>query len=313
MNESRKPRRAAGRALIFVAALAFLATAAPCLAEGPTSPQGAAAEGGDDAPAAKPVYAVGSRADWKARVLRLEISLDLAAAGLRLPEGRLYAERMVERDFAGLAKDAVFALQVDSYRTIADTVADGSFEADRLVALSELSRLESSSLSKDARRLVEVYELDLDELSSLFLTGARSSPVRAPLEERPTRDYTGVVIYAKGLLPVHGEAIQGKATPCLFPRVYDSDMRLVLDKSVVVPEVLAEKGSAGGVLGYASGLGVEAGSRVGGDPLRVMALELFGDRRTDYVISREDALRILSRAGNRELLRQGKVVVVLDF
>ena len=69
----------------------------------------------------------------------------------------------------------------------------------------------------------------------------------------------------------------------------------------------------GGVLGYASALGIEAGERVGGDPMRVKATELLGDARCDYVISREDALRILSSPGNRELLRQGKVVVVLDF
>jgi hypothetical protein len=83
-------------------------------------------------------------------------------------------------------------------------------------------------------------------------------------------------------------------------------MGLVLDRSMVLPEALAK----GGVLGYASAIGVEAGSRVGADPLRVMALQLFGDGRTDYVISRDDALRILSSPGNRELLRQGRVVVV---
>jgi hypothetical protein len=287
------------RAVLLFALLA--AAAVPCLAQ----------EGGSSE--ARSVYAMKTRVDWKDRVLRLEISLDLAAAHLRLPEGRLEAERMIERDFAGLAKDAVFALQADSHRTIADTVADGSLEAERLVALSELGRIASSSLSKDTRRLVQLYELDLGSISSLFLTGSRSTPIRAPLDERPTRDYSGIVIYAKGLLPVHGETVRGKARPCLFPRVYDSEMGVVLDRSFVAPEVLAALGGAGGVLGYATGLGAPAESRVGGDPLRVMALELFGDGRTDYVITREDALRILSSPGNRELLRQGKVVVILDF
>lgn len=281
------------------AALFLLAAAPPCLAE-------SAAEG-------RQVYATRARTDWKARNLELEVSVDLAAAGLKLPEGRLDAERMLERDFGGLAKDAIFALQVDSRRTIADAVADGSVEADRLVALSERARIRSSSLSKDARRLVQVFDLGLEEISSLFLDGARSTPIRAPLDERPTRDYTGIVIYAKGSLPVHGEAVEGKASPCLFPRIFDSEMNLLLDRGFVAPEVLAAAGSGGGVLGYASGLGVEAGARVGGDSLRVMAQELFGDGRTDYVISREDALRILSSPGNRELLRQGKVVVVLSF
>ena len=251
-------------------------------------------------------YSTASSIDWKSRALSLKIELDLAAAGLKLPGGRLSAERMIERDLPALAKDAVFSLQADSYRTIRETVADGSLDTEALVTLAALARAEASSFTKDLRKYVVTYSLSLDALAALFLTGASPAPIRAPLESRPTRAYTGIVIYAKGSLPVHGDSGEAKAAPCLFPRIYDSDMNLILDRSVVSPEALA----AGGVLGYASALGVDSGERVGSDPMRVMAQELFGDEKTDYVISREDALRILSSAGNRELLRLGKVVVV---
>jgi hypothetical protein len=276
---------------------------------------GAGAEGteGGSAAAPRPLYTVGSRVDWKARTLFVDVELDLAAAGLRMPEGRLEAQRMIEHDFPGLAKDAVFALQADSHRTVEAAVADGTLEAEGLVALSGLARPESSSLSKDMRKFKASYGIGLEAVMALFLSGARPTPIRAPLESRPTRDYSGIVIYAKGRLPVHGEGVDGKAAPCLFPRVYDGEMRLLLDRSAVAPEVLAAGGSTGGVLGYAAAMGVEAGERVGGDPMRVMAVELFGDARCDYVISRDDALAILSSPGNRELLRQGKVVVILDF
>jgi len=281
------------------------------------SAPGAAAEGSpsESPPAgtARPAYVIRSKVDWKARVLSIDVELDMAAAGLKMPEGRLEAQRMVEHDFPGLAKDAVFALQADSHRTIEAAVADGSLDADRLVGLSSLARLEHSSLSKDMRRFLATYGLDLNAIASLFLSGAQSAPIRPPLEARSTRNYSGIVVYAKGSLPVHGESVEGRAAPCLFPRIYDGEMKLLLDRSVVVPEVLAREGMPGGVLGYASALGIEAGERVGGDPMRVKATELFGDARCDYVISREDALRILSSPGNRELLRQGKVVVVLDF
>ncbi len=250
-----------------------------------------------DAP--RPLYETSSRVDWEARVLRVDVALDLAAAGLRLPDGRLSAERMVEHDLPALAKDAVFALQADSHRTVEAAVADGSLESGALVALAGMVRLESSSFSKDMRKFQATYSLDLDEVASLFLSGAQPTPIRAPLEARPTRNYTGIVIYAKGTLPVHGEAVEDQARPCLFPRVYDSEMSLVLDRSLVDPHALAE-----GVLGYASAIGVEAGARVGSDPMRVMAIGLFGDERCDFIISREDALRILSSAANRDLLRQ---------
>ena len=274
-------------------ALALLSSALPCCPEQPLSPSTSP-------------YSTRSRVDWKARVLSIDIELDLAAAGLKLPGGRLSAERMIERDLPSLAKDAVFALQADSYRKVEDAAMDGTFGSEALVSLAGLARAERSSFSKDMRKFLMAYSLDLDAVASLFLAGSSPSPIRAPLESRPTRDYSGIVIYAKGSLPVHGESVEGSARPCLFPRVYDSEMNLLLDRSLVLPAALA----GGGVLGYASAIGVEAGERVGSDPMRVMALELFGDARTDFVISREDALRILSSASNRELLRGGKVVVV---
>ena len=272
-----------------------------------------ASQASAEAPASPSVYKTRVRIDWRERVFKLDVELDLMAAGLRMPEGRLDAERMLERDIGGLEKDAVFAIQADSHRTIGDAVEDGSFDAERLVELVGITRVESSSFSKDMRFFRSTYALDLDSLAALFLSGGRPTPVRPPLEERAGRTYSGIVVYAKGALSVHGEGVEDKARPCLFPRIYDSDMNLILDKGIVAPEVLAQAGPAGGVLGYASGLGVEAGTRVGEDPLRVMAKELFGDVRTDYIISREDAQRILSGEANRELLRQGKVVVVLDL
>jgi hypothetical protein len=298
-----------GAAFAAALAVALLLPASRASAEAPV--QLSQAEGA--ASASRPVYKTRARIDWRERVFKLDVELDLAAAGLKMPQGRLDAERMLERDIGGLEKDAVFAIQADSHRTIGDAVEDGSFDAERLVELVDITRVESSSFSKDMRFFHSTYVLSLESLASLFLSGGRPTPVRPPLDEKAGRTYSGIVIYAKGGLPVHGEGVEDKARPCLFPRVYDSDMNLILDKGIVAPEILAEAGSAGGVLGYASGLGVEAGTRVGGDPLRVMAIELFGDGRTDYVISREDALRILSGEANRELLRQGKVVVVLDL
>lgn len=299
------------------AALAICLCAALCAsgaAEGAQQAEAAprSESGGADA-AVHGAYKVRSAIDWKARVLRLGLELDLAAAGLKMPQGRLEAQRMIERDLAGIAKDAVFGVQADSYRRIGDAVEDGSFDAERLVELPALLRPESSSFSKDMRYYRATYSLGLDSLSALFLNGGSPSPIRPPLDEGKGRVYSGLVIYAKGKLPVHGEGVEDRARPCLFPRVYDEGMRLVLDRTRVEPEVLAEEGSRGGVLGYASALGAEAGARVGDDPLRIKAVALFGDDRTDYVISREDALRILSGESNRKLLAQGKVVVILDL
>ena len=51
---------------------------------------------------------------------------------------------------------------------------------------------------------------------------------------------------------------------------------------------------------------------VGIDPLYISARKVFGRFRTDPVISVRDALKILCIPENVELLKQGKVVILLD-
>ena len=51
--------------------------------------------------------------------------------------------------------------------------------------------------------------------------------------------------------------------------------------------------------------------RVGADPLRISAKQIFGHNRTDLVISDDDALRIFSVPQNAELLKNGKIVLLL--
>jgi hypothetical protein len=295
----RRLALAAGAAI----ALVFLAP----VTGSPEGRPGAAVSAAPRAPASP--YKVDAKIDWKARVLSLRVTLDLEAAGLRLPSGRLEAQRMAERDLAGLARPSVFSVRFDSYRSVEDTIADGTLDAQKILSLPAAVKLASSSLTKDLRAYAADYELGLDDIAALYLDGYSPAPSTRPVDAVPTRDYTGIVVYAKGELPVRGEAVKSRAAPCLFPRIFDEGMRLVLDRDKVSAEALA----SGGVLGYADEIGFEAGSRVGGDPLRVMALEVFGDGRTDIVISRQDAMRILSSPANRELLRQGKVVVVLDL
>jgi hypothetical protein len=51
---------------------------------------------------------------------------------------------------------------------------------------------------------------------------------------------------------------------------------------------------------------------VGNNPLKIIARGSFGVRPTDPVIDKDDALLILSSETNRQLLREGRVIIVLN-
>ncbi|HET7838653.1 MAG TPA: hypothetical protein VFL04_02750, partial [Rectinemataceae bacterium] len=187
-------------------------------------------------------YSVDARVSWETRLLQVKVRLDMQAAGIRLPAGRLEAERMIERDLPGLAKDPVFALRVDSRRSVADAVEDGSLEVTELLRIADAARRTEASFTKDMKAFSATYEIPLDAIGAMFVQHSTPAAFPAASAWAPSRPFTGIVIYAKGELPVHGEARSAQLAPCLFPRIFDESMELVLGPALVDPEVLRSRG-----------------------------------------------------------------------
>jgi hypothetical protein len=102
--------------------------------------------------------------------------------------------------------------------------------------------------------------------------------------------------------------------PCLFPKIWDSDMNLIYERSMLsarVPQIRYYNGDS--ILqNNPTGLSAEVRQVVGDRPLKIFARGVFGIKPTDLIIDREDALTIISSEDNRRLLSQGKVVIILD-
>jgi len=247
--------------------------------------------------------------DWQAGDIRAQAALDIATAGIRLPSGRLEAERRLDAAMPDIARDVILGITVDSHRTVRDTLEDGSLDGAAFERFLESGRRSGASLNRELTRLEAAYEWRLADLASLYVRHSVALGPSAPDRYAPTRAYSGIVIYVKGELQVRGEHRAARLEPSLFPRIYDSTMRPVLDRNLVQPEALR----AWGPVAFVSSLDAAAiAERAGGDPLRIIASQVFGSRRTDVVISAEDARKILASAANVELVRQGRVVIVLD-
>jgi hypothetical protein len=165
-------------------------------------------------------------------------------------------------------------------------------------------------MSSDMARIRASYQWNLAELASLYIR--HSSPIALPEADRfvPTRAYTGIIVYVQGEYAVRGEHRPGRLVPSLFPRIYDEEMNPILSRNHVDPQALR----SGGIATFARGLDdpvIEL--RAGNDPLRIMAYQIFGTLRTDIIITRTDALKILGHPANRELVRTGRIVFVLDL
>ena len=253
-------------------------------------------------------YLVTAHIDWLRRILAVDVSLDFKKAGLSLPEGRLTAERMVARDLPGLAKNPFFAIPLDSEGSLGDQVLAGKLDVEAILGLAYSLKPVGSAMSSDLLSFRSKWELPLSAAASLFVDWSQAKAIPAPIGWAASRAYTGIVIYADKPLPVYGErGVVGTLHRSLFPRIFDAEMGIVMDRWVVEPKVLVDSGP----LGYVTARSADDEARVGDDPLLLRAIGLFGVDRADLLISPADAARILANPANRELISQGRIIVVV--
>ena len=256
--------------------------------------------------------------EWDTMRINAQVSLDLASAGLRLPSGRTQAESLLASGFNDLIKGHLLDLQVDSSSTVADLLARGELNYSAVESFTLTANSTAPSLSSDMRNITASHYIALSNISSSLLRHNRPSPVTRTLSPVSTAQYTGIIIIAAESLPVHGMRGVALPVPCMFPKIWDSEMNLIYDQSMFD----YQRSALRSMVHYSSlpniftnspsGLSDELKVIVGERPLRIFARGVFGIMPTDLIIDRNDALLIISSEENRRLLSQGRVVFILD-
>ena len=256
--------------------------------------------------------------DWTLGELYLQASFNLAQAGIKLPSGRYMAEELLKEAYPRLLRPYILSLKVDSSSTIEDLLQQGELSFEDLDSLIAEAAKSPPSLSDDLTRINGRISIFTEKISKLLLRHSRAVEPERPLMPVQAADYTGIIIIAERQLPVHGRRSEALLLPCIFPKIWDTEMNLVYERNMLNP------GMQGGaqMVRYAalesifrstpSGLEGSLAAFAGTNPLRIIAREVYGIFPTDPVIDREDALKILSTENNRRLLTEGKVVFVLS-
>ncbi|MDR2176992.1 MAG: polymerase [Treponema sp.] len=265
--------------------------------------------------AQSPAVNISGALKWDSMEIAVQVSLDLRSLGLTLPTGRTQAEEIIGTEYLALIRPLIFSIPVDSSSTVDDYTADGTFSLYKAENYALSARTTPPAMTTGMTHMQAAYTISLRDLSAEFIENPRPFAPPHVLSSRPAAAYTGILIISAGELPLHGTSRKARATPCLFPKIWDSGMNLIYDKTMLETRETA-------MVHYASeesifrnspsGLSRELAALVGDRPLRILAREVYGIRPTDLVIDAEDALSITRSEENRELLRQGKVVIILD-
>lgn len=254
---------------------------------------------------------VQARLAWAAGELRLDAALVLDPGAPSIVRAKSDAQAALESRISPQLLAALAPVALDSSHTVGELAMEDPNFFESLHGLARAARPEAVFLSTDLARLTVRWTFPLFGARSVtgYLLPEREAAMRRPLGYAASRAFTGLVIHAQGPLPAVGTGATAVLRPALFPRIWDENMDLVLEKGHVRAASLA----AWGMVGYLDRLDEEAiRQRAGTDPLRVAARAVFGRLPVDVVIPVEAARQLLTVAQNIEALRQGKVCIVYD-
>ena len=263
----------------------------------------------------QPKIGISGTVEWDKLEINAVVSLDMASAGLKLPNGRVQSEALIASEYVRLIRPGILNLQVDSSSIIADLVNRGEWNSYDVENIALQGRSVPSALSPDFSSLLAFYTLDIDGISTALIRHRRAAEIPRTLNPVSARAYTGIIIIASETLPIHGMKSAALVRPCLFPKIWDAGMNLIYERNMLSPE-------AGIMVRYftqqdifaagPSGLSPAITAVVGSRPLRIFARGVFGINPTDPIITNDDALLIISSEENRALLREGRVALIID-
>ena len=250
-----------------------------------------------------------SRVDWTQKKFSSDISLDIKKAGIQLPAGRNSAESLIHLKTPALLKDPVLSLFVDSANYLGDLVIDDTITLEQVTEITENARQTPAIFTPDGKTAKLTNTIDMNTIGKLLVKHKYPYTPEEPIEITASREYSGIIIDARGSIPVHGEFVSSEVYPAFFPTIWDENMNIIYEKNIADKTTVQEKGLV--EYNWQDNFSLYD-ERVGSDPLYIKAWRVYGRHRTDPLIRKRDALKILTVEANRKLLKEGKVVILLD-
>ena len=250
-----------------------------------------------------------SAVDWTTFKFNSSITLDTQKAGIKIPSGKVSSINKIKANLPLLIKDPLLSLYVDNSKTLSDVVMDNSISIAQLTNIMDRSETTPVYFESGTSVLKTTHSIDLREIGNLLVKHKDPYTITKPIDSIASRAYTGIIIDARGKLSVQGEFIKSPMSAAFFPKIWNEKMDLMYERNMVDPKVIAQHG----MVTYGDSIDIgDYKDIVGTDPLWITAKKVYGINRVDPVISYDDYLRIVTVDKNLELLKNGKIVIILD-
>ena len=256
--------------------------------------------------------------EWLEASFFIEAFVDTSTIDKPIPGVRASAEDAVKRALLDIIRDALFDIPYDSFENLGDRAMRDTSILTKIEALSRNPVRIYGYLTEDLSEYIAKYRFDFyPDIVTIFLLHQRAFKPEPLLSFEASTQFSGIIIYAKDPLPVHGETIPEDEeddyellVPSLFPKIYSESMDIFFEVDMVDPEAVA----TWGMIQYTTDLDLASHrERIGDQPLVTTARKIFGKNRTDLLIPDLSARRILALEDNIQLLMEGRVVIICNL
>ena len=253
-------------------------------------------------------YITDSSINWETGIFSLTLEKEREKTLYNRPASFYATELNIRQAATRIIFDRLLDIQIDSYNNLGDLARNDPSLLRTVDLLSAQATMEEIVPDLEMNSIRGHFTLNLyPALTGELVRHNNAFLMEEVLEWQPGSQYTGVVIYAKRRLPVHGEDETAILKPALFPVLYDENMRLLVDRNRMNPEYVRNWGGAA----YSTSFS-ENEERVGTNPFRILAVGVFGITHSDPLIPVQDANILLHSASNRKLLQEGRILIIIS-
>ncbi len=247
--------------------------------------------------------------NWESQEFNIEITNIIPVSEKTLPSLKSIIEKNNNHDLPYIVLSGIQELTINSKTKGKDYIREHSNIIQSILDLAPDFKVKSSVFSLDFKSITTSYSINIyPNIAVLFLNHSRTTKLSTNLNFIPSTVFSGIVIYVNQNLPLYGKQGTGNFSPCLFPKVYNENLDLIIDSLMVNPDIIRESGTVGYQTTHKS-LDL---ARIGNSPLKIKARGLFGINNTDLIISTRDADKILARIENLNLIKQGKILIIYE-
>ena len=181
--------------------------------------------------AAEPSLESTSEINWITRRFTSNLTLDTKKAGLEMPSGKKKASALIKSKMPQLIQPPLLALYTDSESTLEDFIINEELYLDDVYHFIMNGYKTPDVFTPDAATLYSTNTLEVDRIGQKLIKHKYGYLPEEPIDLVPSRAYSGIIIDARGALPVHGEFINEKTNACFFPTIWDENMNIIYEKN----------------------------------------------------------------------------------